>query len=534
MRRWQVNCALILFTLPIIVCPPPLAAQPEDRAGSFALDLPAGWTIAATSRKRVVLYAKKGRASLRVSLLSRLLSEKGLMRKIGRDYGRLEAKGAAFAGDEQTVDLGERQTLVYLSYELKGRNFKTGYFSWQGRSYALYTKRMTGGDFAAVIEALKDEGDDFPVEEEADVSSVEGGYPEALEDFIDRFDSPVFSGYNLSPENYPILTETAAFSSARIAQRRSWIMDGFKKWLESLRKFGLSEQSLKMELSSSTGGSLWGWENDRLRRLDRWKRERQAIAAVRRAVPRAATPSYAAALKHFNDKYFSPAFVGAELSAQNDLVLMGTNVFLEAKAVNQKLLVQEALAAWQKSLRSAALEPSPIWSELIFPSGGSLWRKNGDKVVRVENWSFTHPPVKIQVRSTVGRIFGYIGANTVVGGTLDSTALNFRLGTTLLNGSYDAALSFGYNSFDTNPKFTSKSYGIVARALLPLTRRIGWNIGGQITRSETSGNTTTDSFNAVGGFNFYILGGSVDLSGTYAKGGSYNIQLGYTVFLTKR
>lgn len=240
---------------------------------------------------------------------------------------------------------------------------------------------------------------------------------------------------------------------------------------------------------------------------------------------------YSQALEDFRPKLNPQAFSEARLSYQNQLVLEATDEFLARATSGQKGWVWEALLAWSSSLNAAGINDNSPLAEVVRPGGGSLWRLSEGKVRQLEEWS--DDKLSLGSAERRGRLFGFFGGQLSNGGTANATGLNARIGSTLFKNRYDLALTFGYNSADTTPKSTIVSYGLVGRALFPLTRRIGWNIGAQAVRSDPNLGNATNTVSALGGINFYLPKGSFDLTLTYGSRGSLGLLIGYTLYLTK-
>lgn len=239
-----------------------------------------------------------------------------------------------------------------------------------------------------------------------------------------------------------------------------------------------------------------------------------------------------AAVQDFNKRFSSPAFSSARLTSQNHLVLEATDLFVSSGTAKQKEWMREAFLSWTEALRVAG---APSGSPLILVNrkeGGSLWRFEAGNPKIVDEWSDDRLYYADEAAPR-GKLFGFFGGQIATGGDIDAKGFNARLGTTLFNN-YDVAATFGYASLDTSPKYTINTIGLVGRALYPWTQHAGWNVGAQIVRNDPSVGDPDFALSVLGGINFYLPGGTFDITLTAGEQGTYALLVGYTFYFNRR
>jgi len=158
---------------------------------------------------------------------------------------------------------------------------------------------------------------------------------------------------------------------------------------------------------------------------------------------------------------------------------------------------------------------------------GELWKLSGGKAAALETWSLAEiNPVSGAARA--GKWFASFGVRRM-GGDYPNNGLNLRLGTMLYKNKYDLSLSWDYNRYSDSDS-ASKTLGLSVRRLMPLTPHTGCNLGVKISRSDYYGDASTD-LSGVAGLNFYLPGGSFDISYDMGEEGRWGVTLGYTVFI---
>ena len=233
-------------------------------------------------------------------------------------------------------------------------------------------------------------------------------------------------------------------------------------------------------------------------------------------------------LKDFKTRFQSPAFSDIQLSMQQELKLSATDLYRSSTPDQKKASVTEALKSWQET----ETEKKDQMAAVAWNGGGELWSARSDKITKVGEWSdnqlhfsATTPPH--------GRLFAFFGGQMVQGGVADVTGFNARIGSTLLKDRYDLAASISYASIDTTPSVNTNSLGIVGRALFPLSERVGYNLGGQLVRSEINGTAQTTP-GAVAGLNFFVPTGSFDITLSTLDAGRWSLLAGYTLFFNNQ
>ncbi len=228
----------------------------------------------------------------------------------------------------------------------------------------------------------------------------------------------------------------------------------------------------------------------------------------------------------------SAAFSKARLSAQNRLTLSAAEEFVSAGAGKRKGWMRDALGLWRGALEEAEVSEEDPWIQAQWSGGGSLWRSRSGEAEVVEEWSNDKIPYTEAGRA--GKLFGFFGGQLASGGAADMMGVNARLGSTLLRNRYDMALILGYNSFDTDPKTSSVSYGAVGRALFPWKPALGYNLGFQVLRTSPSEGEGATTVSALAGLNFFLGGGSFDLTLNAGNHSSYGLLAGYSFFFATR
>ncbi len=254
------------------------------------------------------------------------------------------------------------------------------------------------------------------------------------------------------------------------------------------------------------------------------------LAALALALP-AAAADYPQALKNLKPRLDSSVFSGASVSAQNQLILTATDKY---KAMTSSLRYQQAytaLLSWHSVLSPGA--PANLLLSIKWKNGGELWLLKDSGPAKIDEWADTRLPFTPSQPNT-DRFFGYLGGQLMKGGSSvgsNMTAFNGRLGKTFLRGRCDAAAIYGYSKLGDAGL---SSYGLTGRVLFPLTDKMGWNLGGSFTRSAPSTGDAVNSIAALGGLNFYLPGGSFDVTASVGNNSMYSLLFGYTLFLTRK
>ncbi len=215
------------------------------------------------------------------------------------------------------------------------------------------------------------------------------------------------------------------------------------------------------------------------------------------------------------DKYFS--HINSE---ENILNLKPANAFINKDSQERKEI-----------LNNICDNAKPVLISLRYASGGELYNcDKNNKVKLLNRWSDEKLYFGDENRNK-GRFFGFIGGQIMSGGDYPSSGLNLRIGTMLYKNKYDVAFVYDVNKlndFETD----NKSMGIIGRALFPLSKHSGWNIGGQIMNNNYSGDKSTN-IGLVSGINIYLPQGSFDMSFNFQEKGVYGLMFGYTVFVSR-
>lgn len=242
-----------------------------------------------------------------------------------------------------------------------------------------------------------------------------------------------------------------------------------------------------------------------------------------------AADGYDRALEILRPKLATAAFSAARLSAPSHLTLQATRLFVSSGTARQRGWVGAALSDWREALRDAGIkDPEPL-AAVLWKGGGGLWTLEAGKPVRIEDWSDDRPPLAGE-QGRSGRLFGFLGGQMVRGADADATGFNARLGSTMLQDRYDLAASFGYAALES---VTTRTYGLVGRALFPVAPGLGWNAGVQLSRFDPSRGDVTNTVSVLAGLNFFLPGGSFDVTLQVGSRSTYGVLAGYTFFLTR-
>lgn len=238
------------------------------------------------------------------------------------------------------------------------------------------------------------------------------------------------------------------------------------------------------------------------------------------------------ALERLNSRLDRSLFSSASLSAQNQLTLKATDGYAAMPAGERRKLVSWLLTGWRRAIGADA--PVNLILSIAYKGGGELWLLSARGAARIDEWSGTRLPFTPDQMNR-DRFFGYAGFQFVPAKDDESSgtsAFNARLGKTFLNGRYDAAVFYGYADFGEDSDSTS--YGFTGRALFPINKRLGWNLGASLTRNSPSTGDASTGISGVGGINFYLPGGSFDITASMGNKGMYSLMAGYTVHLTRK
>lgn len=237
------------------------------------------------------------------------------------------------------------------------------------------------------------------------------------------------------------------------------------------------------------------------------------------------------ALKSYASGLDARVFASARLSTQDRLILTAGPVYLSTGTQAQASYVKAESARWKDALSAAGVSEDKPSILVVDASGGALWRQKGTGYEKFQEWSdrtLAYAPGA----AVSGRWFGFLGAQTVMG-TTHSTGMNARLGTTLFQNRYDLSGGLGYNTVNTNPSVSMLSLSVAGRALFPIDPTMGWNAGLQLQHSAPSSGSTYDVFSALVGLNFYLPGGSFDVTGQVGNHSTYGLLAGYTFYLNR-
>ncbi|HNT97286.1 MAG TPA: hypothetical protein PKK31_03355 [Elusimicrobiales bacterium] len=217
----------------------------------------------------------------------------------------------------------------------------------------------------------------------------------------------------------------------------------------------------------------------------------------------------------------SPAFSGARMSPGGLLRLAPAGPYLGLKEKERRSAVENAAAAY----------PAAAFAVVEHNGNGELWTISQSSAALADAWSRRELRFTRHSR-TAGRWFGHISGQFARGGDYPSNGWTARLGTTLYNNRYDAAVSLSRNTFTNVEGSDVTTFGLTGRALYPYTRHAGLNLGLQLDRVSASGYSGFSPA-VTGGVNVYLPGGSFDMSLTFGEEGRISLLAGYTVYIGK-
>jgi len=228
-------------------------------------------------------------------------------------------------------------------------------------------------------------------------------------------------------------------------------------------------------------------------------------------------------------------FHQSKVSSSKGLVLYSTELFIKSEEVVQQKHIRRAFKKWQnKKVRGRSKDQQNIIAVYNEKNGhsGSLWTLKDKKVKRLNEWSLKE--LSYTPYQPKDRLFGFLGGQTSFGDA-NSIGLTSRIGTTLFKNQYDLAISFSYFKYspeDAGDAYTSKTLGLVGRALYPWKESLGWNVGAQIIYQDPAVVENKIVPGALIGINYYLEGGTLDTTVTYNADGDMAFLTGYTFFLT--
>lgn len=234
--------------------------------------------------------------------------------------------------------------------------------------------------------------------------------------------------------------------------------------------------------------------------------------------------------REFKAHFDFPAFSDVKLSKTDSLELVASGLYINASSTKRQAYLKEVLQSWKKA--DNASEQSNDFVTVSWRGGGELWSVKSDKLSSLGQWSDD----RLYYSETVpehGKLFVFFGGQMIQGGGADITGVNARIGSTLYKNKYDIAATFSYASIDTNPSITTNSIGLVGRALYPLSEHVGYNLGGQLVRTDVGG-TASITPGVVAGLNFYMPNGSFDVTLSTLDAGRWSLLAGYTIFFNRQ
>lgn len=204
-------------------------------------------------------------------------------------------------------------------------------------------------------------------------------------------------------------------------------------------------------------------------------------------------------------------------------------LYLKASKTYSSLTTSEQSEAIGRAGAGLGYVPDkPIIVEL--DGAGEVWVIKEGVAVKLDAWSDRALPFGPKTSRT-GRWFASFGMQAMSGGDFPTTTLNLRLGSTLYKNRYDLAATYDYSK-SKGADLGRASVGLTGRALLPISRHGGWNIGAQLSSDDNYGDKTT-TVGLVTGLNVYLPRGSFDITFILRDKGGYGLLAGYTIFISR-
>jgi hypothetical protein len=262
----------------------------------------------------------------------------------------------------------------------------------------------------------------------------------------------------------------------------------------------------------------------------------RGLAAAAAGAPARAAATPEDALKAYGSGYAGYPLSHPRLTSEGRLVLQADPQFME-EPLERPRWIQSACANWTGVIRStgAAADPSLL---ILLPDGGALYECGDSHPTAIENWSDAKT-VFSGVADSIGNFYVSFAGQANFGPT-NSYGFNMAEGVTMYHRHFDIAATVGLVSANI-----TMSIGALVRYRLPITSFFGVNAGinpgFQMSIIEPPSGSTADpaivtSFvcGFLGGFNFYVPTGTIDLTGSYSTNGSYAALVGHTFFFNVR
>ena len=120
----------------------------------FLMTIPGAWLALESPDSGIVLLAARNHAEIRVRALPQPLSEKALKAKVLAAYKTIKKSGAALTKKIFSMPAGADGKLFFLQFSSKGKNYCSGYFNFDGRSYGLLTTNFSAAQFKAALKSI--------------------------------------------------------------------------------------------------------------------------------------------------------------------------------------------------------------------------------------------------------------------------------------------------------------------------------------------------------------------------------------------
>lgn len=224
------------------------------------------------------------------------------------------------------------------------------------------------------------------------------------------------------------------------------------------------------------------------------------------------------------------AFSGCTSGAAGALYFKADKNYFAMDKTARAAVASKAIAAWLEANPKSKLALFAVKGDGM----GELWGlPAGGKTARLDAWQDSRMNFGPK-QAKHGNLFAYLGGQLVTGRDYPSKGFSARLGTMLFKDRYDAAVSYSYSGITGVADSGSSSIGLVGRARFKSTRHAGLNAGFQLNYYKSAYGEDEWAPSVIGGINVYVPSGSFDISASIGGRGAFNLQLGYTVFLSRR
>lgn len=143
----------------IVSSAPLYAVQITGSDSKIVIDFPAGWKSSDTDDPDIVLKAEKRNSSFSLTKLNQDLGDYYLKSRIREEMASLRLKGFSIPGDIQRISRHRLTALYHMSYHAAGKSRRTGFFTYNGQSYALSASEIPSREFFRIVATIRAPGE---------------------------------------------------------------------------------------------------------------------------------------------------------------------------------------------------------------------------------------------------------------------------------------------------------------------------------------------------------------------------------------